>query len=587
MSAAHPRLLAAALAASAALAQSPFFEQSLGTDLNLGDDTSAQGLPLGFAFNYAGVAYTQISVCSNGFVVLGPTNTNNDYSPTDAELVSGPPRVCPLWNDMSPNAVGSGHVWFNAFPAIANSPARAVVTWANVFEYGTTNAVSFQVEFDAQNRVTVTYGPNAAARANVNRIIGMSPGGSSTLNPISFAVRPQMVPQDTFHETFAGTPAPTNLKLLWAPTNPGCVIADVNAPPDNLPFPGSAEVIGAGCPASAKPSLYELFSASNAVDVAGMDFTFLPNGQGSYVVIPGIAGPFFTGYANALNAGDDSTHPVVLPFAFPHGGSMVNDIVVSSNGFLTLGTVNPGAGCCNGSVSTMLSGESRIAGWWGDLNASTSGAGEVYADTDPATGEFVVTWAGVGEYSTTITDTFQIAFDASGMFKIRLQNVARGSHDFLVGYSYGHGGSASAADLSAITATDLGGLSLIEPLTLGSAPNSRPGLGLTYTMNLSGVSPAPQGNVAMLFLGFSELNPGLDLGAGYGAPGCTAFLLAGQNEICFKNIVNGAPTSFSIAVPSDKVFLGMQAVAQAASDDRNANAFGWKLSNGLRLTIGL
>src|SRR5262245_66106726 len=118
MSAIQPRLLAAALAASAALAQSPFFEQSLGTDLNLGDDTSAQGLSLGFPFTYAGVAYSQISVCSNGFVVLGATNTNTDYTPTDSELVSGPPRVCPLWNDLSPNLAGSGHVWFNTFPAI-------------------------------------------------------------------------------------------------------------------------------------------------------------------------------------------------------------------------------------------------------------------------------------------------------------------------------------------------------------------------------------------------------------------------------------------------------------------------------------
>src|SRR5262249_34436015 len=155
------------------------------------------------------------------------------------------------------------------FPASASSPARAVVTWANVYEFGTTNPVSFQVEFDANNRVTVTYGPNAATHANVNRIIGMSPGGTSALNPISFAVRPQLVALDTFHEPLAGTPSPTNLKMLWVPTNPGFVIADVVATPDNLPLPGKTEVIGAGCPASAKPSLYELFGAGNAVDVSG------------------------------------------------------------------------------------------------------------------------------------------------------------------------------------------------------------------------------------------------------------------------------------------------------------------------------
>src|SRR5262245_14335779 len=325
MSAIQPRLLAAALAASAALAQSPFFEQSLGTDLNLGDDTSAQGLSLGFPFTYAGVAYTQISVCSNGFVVLGATSTDNDWTPSDSELTTRAPRVCPLWNDMNPSAVNSGHVWFNTFSAGGSSPARAVVTWANVYEFSTTNPVSFQVEFDSNNAVTVTYGPNAATRAGVSRVIGMSPGGTSVLNPVSFAARPIAVAGDTFHETMVGTPSPTNLKMRWSPTSPGYVIADVVATPDNVPFSGKTEVLGAGCPSPAKPSLYELFTATNAVDVAGMDFTFVPNGQGSYIAIPGVAGAFFTGYANALNAGDDSTHAVVLPFAFPHAGGVVND----------------------------------------------------------------------------------------------------------------------------------------------------------------------------------------------------------------------------------------------------------------------
>src|SRR5262245_3911851 len=161
----YPRLLAAAFAASSVLAQSQFFEQSLGTDLNLGDDTTAQGLSLGFPFTYAGVAYTQISVCANGYVVLAPTNTDNDWTPSESELLTRAPRVCPLWNDMNPSAMNSGHVWFNTFPAGASSPARAVVTWANVYEYSTTNPVSFQVEFDSNNAVTVTYGPNAATRS--------------------------------------------------------------------------------------------------------------------------------------------------------------------------------------------------------------------------------------------------------------------------------------------------------------------------------------------------------------------------------------------------------------------------------------
>ena len=89
-------LLGALLPASL-LAQGPCFDTNIGTDLLLGDDDVAQGLSLGFTFNYAGVAYTQICVCSNGYIWMGPTSVGGgDYSPTDAELRSQAPRICPM-----------------------------------------------------------------------------------------------------------------------------------------------------------------------------------------------------------------------------------------------------------------------------------------------------------------------------------------------------------------------------------------------------------------------------------------------------------------------------------------------------------
>jgi len=133
-----------------------------------------------------------------------------------------------------------------------------------------------------------------------------------------------------------------------------------------------------------------------------------------------------------------------------------------------------------------------------------------------------------------------------------------------------------------------GPYSISQPMSLASAVGSRPGIGLTYTMNLSGISPAPQGNIALLFIGFTELNPGVDLGAPLGAPGCTAFFLPGPSDMNLLNFTLGSPTtSFSAGVPNNNALIGLVAIAEAVSDDTGANAFGWKFSNGLRLTVGL
>jgi len=374
---------------------------------------------------------------------------------------------------------------------------------------------------------------------------------------------------------------PAGFMMSWTPTNPGYIAADVNCA-----SPGSAQVLGAGCPA-------------------------------------------LTG----LNAGDDTTHLVNLPFSFPHSAGAVTQVMISSNGFLTLGpSTAAGTGCCSGAVAGLLSGPPRISAMWTDLNAATGGTGngEVYTGVETGSGAFVVTWSGIGEFGVTpvVANSCQIALYPSGDFAIRYGavQVNGAGHTVLAGYSAGNGATdPGPTDLSAISTPplastvyetfaavgtmDLTGLNFLciasgsnylmvpgaggayglrEPLVLASAVGSRPGLGLTYTMNLSGISPSPQGNIALLFIGFTELNPGVDLGAPLGAPGCTAFFLPGPSDLNFLNFTFGAPTtSFSVAVPPNPALAGVVGIAEAVSDDTGANTFGWKFSNGLRLTVGL
>jgi hypothetical protein len=588
-------VLVGALFASAAFSQSPCFDLSIGTDLNMGDDQIVSGLALGFTFNYNGVGYTSVCLDSNGSIYLGATTTAfADYSPTEAELLSSPqPRICGLWDDFNAGALGSGHIYFNAIPAGGGNPAYALFTWAGVYEYSRTTPINVQVRLDANNAVTVTYGatPPLGGTLNTTLIIGASPGLGAVSNPVSFAARPVTITQNNFADVRTVPNTPAGFKMIWNPTNPGYIASDISCTPNSFPPPATAVVLGVGCPS----------------------------------------------LAAGLGAGDDTTHVVTLPFSFPHSSGAVTQIMVSSNGFLTLGpSTAAGSGCCSGVITGttgLLGAPPRIAGMWTDLNEATGGTGngEVFTGVEAGSGAFTVTWASVGEFGLTpvASNSFQIALFPNGDFAIRYSTVQVqvAGHVVVAGYSVGNGAAdPGPTDLSAIGAPptistiyetfsttapmDLSGLNFlflatsptylvipgaggsysgpIQPLALDSAPGSRPGLGLTYTMNLTGISSAPQGNIALLFIGFTELNPGVDLGAPLGAPGCTAFFLPGPSDLNFLNFTFGAPTtSFSVAVPPNPALAGVVGIAEAVSDDTGANTFGWKFSNGLRLTVGL
>ncbi len=77
----------------------------VGTPLDYGDDQTGT-FTLPFTFRYYGVNYTQISICSNGWIALGST-TSTDYTNTGIPNVDGPPAmVAALWDDLYPGTAG-------------------------------------------------------------------------------------------------------------------------------------------------------------------------------------------------------------------------------------------------------------------------------------------------------------------------------------------------------------------------------------------------------------------------------------------------------------------------------------------------
>jgi len=77
----------------------------VGTPLDFGDDqTSTVTLP--FTFQYYGVNYTQVSICSNGWLALGST-TSTDYTNSGIPNTDGPPAmVAGVWDDLYPGTAG-------------------------------------------------------------------------------------------------------------------------------------------------------------------------------------------------------------------------------------------------------------------------------------------------------------------------------------------------------------------------------------------------------------------------------------------------------------------------------------------------
>ena len=577
-------LLSSALAASFAaslLAQSPCFDTNFGPSLALGDDQVTAPLPLGFSFTYNGVVHSSISVCANGYLVLGSTNVatlnGGDYSPTLAEMATGGARICPYWNDFNPTIAGSGQVYFDN-----STPGVARVSWIRVYTYGTTLPGTMQISLFANNTFTVAYGTlgtTSTFQANT-AIIGASPGVATPT--VNFATRPLNIATNAFAQVITCAPGQllpyANSKWLFTPTNPGYVVTDVTCT-SNV---ATSTVVGAGCPAAASPTLYEQFSANNAPDLSGLNLSFLPSGN-DYIALPGLSPVWFAGAGTPLLALDDSSHLVPLPFAFPFNGANETSIYVSSNGFLTIGGTDPGDGCCTGDPAVLVSGPARIAAWWEDLDPTSGGT--VEHALDAGTGEFVISWRNVPEYGAATPINVQIALSPTGQFTIRWQNVSLNTGFFLAGYSRGGNvQNSGAADLSTVNGLTVPGTQVF-PLTLSVPTGSVPTIGSNYTLDTNNIASLPNGVFSILLIS-NELPGGFPLD-GFGLTGCTAYI-ALPELLSYFNLTLGAPTTtYLIAIPNTPAFVGVQLMSQAISDDLTANAFGYRVSNGVRWTIGI
>ncbi len=111
----------------------------IGTPLGLGDDDIRQ-VNLPFNFTYYGSAYSRISVCSNGFIAMGSSNTTS-FSNHSLPYSDGTIMVAPLWDDLNPSSNGEVYYHYDS------ENHRFIVEWSGVPHYGGSQPYTFEVIF--------------------------------------------------------------------------------------------------------------------------------------------------------------------------------------------------------------------------------------------------------------------------------------------------------------------------------------------------------------------------------------------------------------------------------------------------------
>ncbi len=119
---------------------------STSTGITGDDDSKVFSLP--FTFNFYGVNYNQVSICSNGF--LSFTSTSTSYQPKDIPNSDEPNAlIAPFWRDLNPSATGEITYYSDA--------TKFVVTWQGVKNYANSNTQTFQVILKSDGTIIFQY----------------------------------------------------------------------------------------------------------------------------------------------------------------------------------------------------------------------------------------------------------------------------------------------------------------------------------------------------------------------------------------------------------------------------------------------
>jgi hypothetical protein len=119
---------------------------------------------------------------SNGFLALGPGNSNQ-WNPSAGLFLDQPAAMFTCWADFEPNTGGTINY--------EEAGTRALLTYTDVYAWGTTDLNTFQFDYDtATGNCSTYFGAMASATAHP-MFVGYSPAGTS-LNPGSIGIEAEL-----------------------------------------------------------------------------------------------------------------------------------------------------------------------------------------------------------------------------------------------------------------------------------------------------------------------------------------------------------------------------------------------------------
>src|SRR5690606_38106416 len=133
------------------------------TRLDLNDDEVAEGIPLGFTFNFYGFDYEEVAISSNGNLAFGAATDywNGDVLPIPQPAGTygwqNPPFVAPWFGDLCPSCGDEGAIYY---ATLGDAPNRRFVVQYRVPPYpGYGNeTLDFQVIlYEGSNEILFQY----------------------------------------------------------------------------------------------------------------------------------------------------------------------------------------------------------------------------------------------------------------------------------------------------------------------------------------------------------------------------------------------------------------------------------------------
>jgi subtilisin family serine protease len=164
-----------------------------GTAVSLGDDAVSPALPMGFAFDYYGIEYSNVYISSNGFLTVLPGQPNGCCTGGVLPATTTPNGVIAgWWEDLNPSGGGTIH-----YQVMGDAPSRYfIVQFTDVPHFGGGNLVTKQYKlFEGSNNIEVHYlaapsdgGTHSAGIENHDGTIGLQYYRGTAALPSELAV---------------------------------------------------------------------------------------------------------------------------------------------------------------------------------------------------------------------------------------------------------------------------------------------------------------------------------------------------------------------------------------------------------------